>query len=193
MRYCTECGSPLEFRIPENDNMPRHVCSECGHIHYQNPKVVAGCIVEWEEGLLLCRRAIEPRRGYWTLPAGFLENGESTSEGAMRETVEEACAEVDDPKLFSLINVPRINQIHMFYRANPRGRHFAPGAETLETALFREQDIPWKELAFPTVFHTVMLYLQDRARGSFGLHTFDLGEDAWKLMQEKMKELSAGQ
>lgn len=188
MHYCTECATPLAFRMPEGDQRKRYVCPSCGHIHYQNPRVVAGCIVQDEGRILLCRRDIEPRKGYWTLPAGFVENHESTFEGAVRETREEAEAQVRDVQLYTLINVARISQIHMFYRAGLASGHFAAGHETRDAALFDVQDIPWQEIAFPTVFHTIRHYLRDMAQDRFGFYTFDLGDDAWSEMMELMKQ-----
>ncbi len=143
-------------------------------IHYLNPKLVVGCIPEWEGQILLCRRAIEPRRGLWTLPAGFMENGETTAQGAMRETLEEACARVELGALFSLVNVPHINQVHLFYRSRLIDTRFAPGVESLETALFAEPEIPWKELAFRSVTLCLKAYFADRAAGRFTFHEDDL-------------------
>jgi ADP-ribose pyrophosphatase YjhB (NUDIX family) len=189
MHYCFQCGHALEFRVPEGDNLPRYLCPSCSHIHYQNPKIVSGCIVHWDDALLLCRRNIEPRKGYWTLPAGFLENGESTSDGAVRETVEEACIDVDGLELFSLINVVPIHQVHMFYRARPHGDDYGAGAETQAAEVFREQDIPWRRISFPTVFHTIRLFYRELREARFGFHTFDLGEGAWDEMRAQMDAL----
>ena len=147
MNFCSHCGAPVSLKIPPGDNLPRHVCDQCGTIHYQNPKVVVGAIATWEDKILMCRRAIEPRYGKWTLPAGFMENGESTAEAARRETLEEVCAEVEISQPFSLVSVPHINQVHLFYRARLIDKRFSAGLETLETALFAEEDIPWQQLA----------------------------------------------
>ncbi|WP_153109442.1 NUDIX hydrolase [Propionivibrio limicola] len=170
MNYCTKCGAQVELRIPDGDNHLRHVCQRCGEIHYMNPKLVIGCIAEWNGEILLCRRAIEPRYGYWTLPAGFMENGESTTEAALRETLEEACAIVEIDDLFSLINVPHINQVHLFYRGQLKTPDFGAGEESLETLLFPEEGIPWKDLAFRTVSLCLRDYFSDRRRGRFSFH-----------------------
>ncbi len=178
MKYCNECGAPVSLRIPEGDNLPRHVCERCHTIHYLNPKLVVGCIAEWDDRILLCRRAIEPRYGLWTLPAGFMENGESTAQAAVRETLEEACARVEIGELFSLVNVPYISQVHLFYRAQLVENDFAPGIESLETALFSEADIPWQEIAFRSVTLALKAYFADRVARRFGFHEDDLLPEA---------------
>jgi ADP-ribose pyrophosphatase YjhB (NUDIX family) len=171
MKYCSQCGSEVALRVPEGDDRARHVCGACGTIHYQNPKVVVGCIAEWEDRVLLCRRAIEPRRGLWTLPAGFMENAETTQQGAARETMEEAGARVEIQGLYSLFNLPHINQLYLIYRASLLDLDFCPGVESLEVALFRQQGIPWDKLAFPVVKETLDLYWRDRPRGAFPLRS----------------------
>lgn len=178
MNYCNQCGAPVSLRIPEGDNMPRHVCQRCGTIHYLNPKLVVGCIAEWEEKILLCRRAIEPRHGLWTLPAGFMENSETTAQAATRETLEEACARVEIDELFSLVNIPHINQVHLFYRARMIDAGFSAGVESLETALFSEAEIPWDALAFRSVALCLKAYFNDRAKGRFSFHEDDLSPPA---------------
>lgn len=170
MKYCSDCGASVTLRIPPGDTLPRHVCPSCGTIHYQNPKIVVGAIPEWGERILLCRRAIEPRHGFWTLPAGFMENAESTAEAAARETLEEACARIEVGDLFTLISVPHINQVHIVYRARLLDLEFGPGEESLEVALFEEKDIPWDDIAFRTIALTLRHYFEDRRRGSFGTH-----------------------
>ncbi|MBD5801612.1 NADH pyrophosphatase [Azoarcus sp. Aa7] len=170
MKYCSDCGASVTLRIPPGDTLPRHVCASCGTIHYQNPKIVVGAIPEWGERILLCRRAIEPRHGYWTLPAGFMENAESTAEAAARETLEEACARIEVGDLFTLISVPHINQVHIVYRSRLLDLDFGPGEESLEVALFEEKDIPWDDIAFRTIGLTLRHYFEDRRRGSFGTH-----------------------
>lgn len=161
----------MSLRIPPGDSVPRHVCNACGEIHYQNPKVVVGAIPEWEDSILLCRRAIEPRHGKWTLPAGFMENHETTEAGAARETAEEACARLGPGELFALIDVTHISQVHLFYRAPLLDLDFAPGPESLETRLFREDEIPWDELAFRSVAMCLRLYYADRREGRHtGVH-----------------------
>jgi ADP-ribose pyrophosphatase YjhB (NUDIX family) len=170
MKYCSQCGTPLSHRIPPGDNRPRYVCDACGAIHYQNPKMVVGCIAEWEDRVLLCRRAIEPKYGLWTLPAGFMENGETAAEGAMRETLEEAGARVEIIDLYSLISLPDINQVYLLYRARLLDLDYIPGEESLEAALFLEQDIPWEQIAFRTVHNTLDHYYADRRNGAYRLH-----------------------
>lgn len=171
MRYCTACGGELQLQVPAGDTLPRHVCGRCGEIHYQNPKVVVGCVATHGERILLCRRAIEPRYGLWTLPAGFMENGETSAAAAARETHEEACALVEVGKLFSLVDVPHISQVHLFYLGQLTNGEHAAGIESLETALVGETDIPWDELAFRSVSFTLRAFFSDRRRGSFGVHT----------------------
>jgi ADP-ribose pyrophosphatase YjhB (NUDIX family) len=171
MNYCSECGKSVEVSIPEGDNRPRHVCSTCGAIHYQNPKVVVGCIPVWEQQVLLCRRAIEPRYGYWTLPAGFMENGETSQQGAARETLEEACARVDVEGLYTLFNLPHISQIYLLYRSRLLDLDFDAGEESLEVALFHEHEIPWDEIAFPVILESLRLYFADRKQGGFPLRS----------------------
>ena len=175
MRHCSHCGGPVELRVPPGDNRPRHVCPACDAVHYQNPRLVVGCIPQWEDRVLLCRRAIEPAYGLWTLPAGFLELGEGTAEGAAREAAEEACIDVDIGPLFSLMDVPHIGQVHMLYLAHLREPRWAAGDESLEVALFAEADIPWSDLSFRSVRETLKHYFEDRRHGRFGLHTAVLG------------------
>lgn len=170
MNFCSECGARLVIKIPAGEDRERHVCNHCGTIHYQNPKIIAGCIPEWEGKILLCRRAIEPRAGLWTLPAGFMEKGETLEQGAARETFEEACTRVDILGLYSVISLPHVDQVHVFFRSHLIQPHYAPGAESLETCLFQESDIPWSELAFSTVRRTLEAFLADRRRGDFSVH-----------------------
>jgi ADP-ribose pyrophosphatase YjhB (NUDIX family) len=168
IRFCSACGSPrIEFRVPDGDNLPRCVCAACGTIHYQNPKVVVGCLPEYGDLVLLCRRAIEPRLGLWTLPAGFLENGETVIAGAVRETLEEANARVAVDALYTMISLPHISQIYMMFRAKLLDEGFGPGPESLEVRLFREDEIPWEELAFRTIGRTLRNYFLDRKLGTF--------------------------
>ena len=152
----------FEKRVPDGDNRERLVCGRCEFIHYQNPNIVAGCLATWEGKVLLCRRAIEPRLGYWTLPAGFMENGETVEQAAARETLEEACARVRNLSIYTLIDVPHISQVHIFYRAELVDLDFAAGPESLEVQLFDEADIPWSELAFRTVGRTLECFFADR-------------------------------
>jgi ADP-ribose pyrophosphatase YjhB (NUDIX family) len=175
MNFCSDCGAPVALRIPAGDNVPRYVCGACGIVHYENPKLIVGCIPEWEDRILLCRRAIEPRRGLWTVPAGFMENGETTATGAMRETQEEANARVDIVGLYAVYNIPHINQVYMLFRARLLDLDFSAGEETLEARLFREDEIPWNELAFATVRNTLTRYFADRKSGEFRVHMGTIG------------------
>jgi ADP-ribose pyrophosphatase YjhB (NUDIX family) len=174
MKYCSACGKQVVLRVPEGDNRERFLCEHCDTIHYQNPRVVTGCLAIWDDQVLLCKRSINPRSGFWTLPAGFLENGETTEAGAARETWEEAQARVDIDDLYTMFSLPHISQIYLFYKAKLIEGSFAAGAETEEVALFREQDIPWSELAFPVVRDTLQHYFKDRIDNTFGLHTSDI-------------------
>jgi len=181
MKYCHHCASPVQLRVPEGDDKPRHICEDCDTVFYQNPNNVVGTLPVFEDRVLLCRRAIEPRLGLWTLPAGFMENGESSLEGAIRETIEEAGARirVAEDSLYTLFNLPRINQVYMFFRAELVDLDFAPGIESLAVEMFREQDIPWDELAFPVVRQTLEHYFRDRQGKTFPVRMFDVlhGED----------------
>jgi ADP-ribose pyrophosphatase YjhB (NUDIX family) len=183
MKFCSECAHPVTLMVPPDDNRPRYVCSQCGTIHYQNPKMVIGSIPVWDHDgdtrILLCKRAIEPRYGYWTLPAGFMENEETTSEAAIRETEEEAGARIEVHELFSMLNVPHVHQVHMFYRATLLDLDYAAGTESLDVQLFREIEIPWDDIAFPTVAYTLKYFFEDLARvkqtgSTYALHTRDI-------------------
>lgn len=167
MNFCSQCGETVVQRIPDGDNRLRHVCSSCQTIHYQNPRIVAACLPVWGEQVLLCRRAIEPRRGYWTLPAGFMENGETIQQAAQRETWEEACARVDNLQLYTLFDLPHINQVYMFFRAELADLDFAVGEESLEVRLFEQSEVPWSELAFPTMGRTLECFFADRQTQCF--------------------------
>ncbi len=171
MNYCSHCGETVTLRVPEGDNMPRHVCDACATVHYQNPKIVVGCIPEWDDRVLLCKRAIEPRYGLWTLPAGFMENGETVQQGAARETLEEASATVVVGDLYTLFNLPHINQVYMLFRAQLERPSFGAGAESLEVALLRQDQIPWDAIAFPVISESLRLYYRDRSAGHFRLRT----------------------
>ena len=172
---CAQCGDATILVVPPGDSRERAVCPNCGAIHYENPKLVVGCIPVWKDRVLLCRRAIEPRYGYWTLPAGFMENGESTAEGASRETMEEAGARVHDLRAFTLIDVPYVHQVHLYFIATLDDLDFSSGDESLETRLFAETQIPWEELSFRTVIETLKHFFADQARGKFGFHRQTLG------------------
>lgn len=174
MKYCPTCGQSVSLLVPPGDNRERYVCAHCGAIHYQNPRNVVGTVPVWEDKVLLCRRAIEPRYGFWTLPAGFMEMGETTAEAAVRETLEEAGARVEIQNLFSLLNVPRVDQVHLFYLARLLDIDILAGEESLEVRLFDERDIPWDDIAFPTVGQTLRFFFADRMSGSYGLHTGDV-------------------
>lgn len=175
IRYCRTCGSAVEYRIPDDgDTRERAVCPACHTIHYENPLNVVGTIPVLDGKVLLCKRNIEPRRGKWTLPAGFMELQETSAQGAARETVEEAGAQFTLGPLFSLLNVPRVGQVHLFYRATLLSDVFAPGYETMEARLFTEEEVPWDELAFRTVRETLLRYFADRRTGAFGVHCIDV-------------------
>jgi ADP-ribose pyrophosphatase YjhB (NUDIX family) len=167
VRFCSQCGSASRARVPEGDNRPRAVCDSCGHIDYENPKLVVGCIAEWEDRVVLARRAIEPRLGLWTLPAGFMENGESAEEGAAREAMEEANARIDVVQLYATFSVPQISQVYMIFRARLLDAAISAGAESLEVMLARESEVPWRSIAFPMVRRSLEWYYADRERGHF--------------------------
>lgn len=175
IQHCRLCGAPVAYRIPIDDNRERAVCTACGEIHYVNPCNVVGTVPVWGEQVLLCRRNIEPRHGKWTLPAGFLEMGESTEQGALRETDEEAGANIELQELFTLISVLPVGQVHLFYRARMLDTSLNPGPETIEARLFAEAEVPWDELAFRTVRMTLEHFFADRRRGHFELHSASLG------------------
>lgn len=171
MNYCIQCGSEaVEFRIPDGDNRRRHVCSDCGYIHYVNPRMVVGCVPRWEDRILLCRRAIEPRLGYWTLPAGFMELEETLEAAAARETLEEACARVTIEDMFAVVNVTHAHQVHIMFRAELLDLDYAAGPESLEVAMFREAEVPWDELAFPSITYSLERYYKDLADDTRRLH-----------------------
>ncbi|HEX2198578.1 MAG TPA: NUDIX hydrolase [Burkholderiales bacterium] len=174
MKFCSNCAAPLAKRVPPGDTLARWVCDQCGEIHYQNPKLVVGAVPEFEGRLLLCRRAIEPRYGYWTLPAGFMENDETAGQAALRETLEEAGARIELGAPFSMISVPYVNQVHLFYLARLVDLEFKPGEESLEVALYEEAQIPWKEIAFRTVAATLRHWFADRSKGAFAFHAEDI-------------------
>lgn len=175
IQHCKNCGSAVVYRLPDDgDTHPRAVCPACHTIHYENPLNVVGTLPVWGQQVLLCQRAIEPRYGKWTLPAGFMELHETVAEGAARETLEEAGAQFEMGDFFSLVNVPRVGQVHLFYRATLLSDQFAPGFETLQARLFDEADIPWDEIAFKTVGETLKRFFADRRAGHFGTHVFDV-------------------
>lgn len=176
MKFCSSCGSEVRLQIPAGDNRERHVCVQCETVHYHNPRIITGCLPVYQEQVLLCKRAIEPRLGFWTLPAGFLELGETVAEGAARETEEEAGAQVQMGELYCMFNLPHIGQIYMMYLAKLPEPVFAEHTEeSLAVQLFREEDIPWRELAFRTIWRTLHHYFADRKTGQFALHVEDIG------------------
>ena len=174
MEYCSNCGSRVETAIPDGDNRERHVCVQCNTIHYSNPKNVVGCLLEWQGKVLLCKRAIEPRYGYWTLPAGFMENNESTMEGAAREAFEEAHAVAEELRLFGVYNLPRISQVYLMFFGRLKDGYAASGEETLEVRLFDENEIPWDELAFPVVTESLQRYYDRHQHRTKRVHLVDI-------------------
>jgi len=170
MKYCHDCGASTLFKIPPGDTLPRHICQSCGTIHYQNPKIVVGCIPEWHNQILLCKRAIEPRYGLWTFPAGFMENAETIENAAIRETEEEAQATVALTGLYTVFSIPHVSQVYMVFRATMGEEKFGAGEESLEVRLFNLDHIPWTELAFQVIDETLKLYCQDRTTQHFPVH-----------------------
>jgi ADP-ribose pyrophosphatase YjhB (NUDIX family) len=174
MKFCPDCGHAVTLAIPAGDNLPRFVCPACGAVHYQNPRVVVGCVPEWQGRVLLCRRAITPRRGFWTTPAGFLENGESLQTGAARESLEEAQARVAIGSLLAISNVLHARQVHVNFRARLLDGQFAAGAESLECALYEESQMPWDEIAFPSILFALRCYFDDRRAALEQVHFNDI-------------------
>jgi len=174
MKFCSQCGNPVSEEIPEGDNRERFVCPSCHTIHYQNPRIIAGCLALHEDQVLLCKRSIEPRLGKWTLPAGFLENGETIEEGALREMQEEANANATILDIYTMFSLPHISQIYMFFRAQLTDLNFFPGDESEDVRLFREDEIPWDDLAFPVVYDTLKFYLEDRVNDDYPVRTRDI-------------------
>ena len=174
MNFCSHCGAPVASKIPPGDQLPRFVCTSCGRVHYQNPLLVLGCVPEWEGKILLCRRAIEPRRGFWTVPAGFMENGETMQNAAARECQEEALATVEIGSLLAVVSVLHAHQVHVMFRAKLLKPEFAAGPESEEVGLYEEAEVPWADLAFPSGEYTLRRYFEDRARGVEDHHFFTL-------------------
>ncbi|MEJ2726905.1 MAG: NUDIX hydrolase [Deltaproteobacteria bacterium] len=170
MNYCSNCGDPVKLRVPPGDDRPRYFCESCGTIYYENPKVVVGCIPEMDGNILLCRRAIEPRAGEWTLPAGYLENGETVAQGARRETLEEAGARIEIIAPYALFNICRVNQLYLMFRARMIDANIKAGIESSEVRFFSEKDIPWANIAFTVIEETLRHYFRDRPAGSFPFH-----------------------
>ena len=174
MKFCSHCGSAVVSKVPDGDKLPRFVCTGCGMIHYRNPLLVLGCVPEWEGRILLCRRAIEPRLGYWTVPAGFMEIGETMQHAAQRECLEEALADVDIGSLLAVVSVTHAAQVHVMFRAKMLRPGFGAGDETLEAGLYAQDEIPWPELAFPSVEFALRRYFADRAAGREDHHFIEL-------------------
>ncbi len=167
MNYCSHCGAPVALKIPPGDLLPRHVCGACETIHYQNPTIVVGCLPEWDGRLLLCRRAIEPRAGRWTYPAGFMETGETIEEAAVRETWEEAQARVELVSLYGVFSLPHVSQVYVVFRGRLLAPEFGAGSESLDAQLIPPEKIPWDELAFPVIHETLVRYVRDQGQGRF--------------------------
>jgi ADP-ribose pyrophosphatase YjhB (NUDIX family) len=174
LNFCSHCGSPVTSKIPDGDHLPRFVCTSCGTIHYKNPLLVLGCVPEWEGKILLCKRAIEPRLGFWTVPAGFMENGETMQAAAARECHEEALARVEIGSLLAVVNVTHARQVHVMFRARLSQPDFGAGTESLEVRLYEESEIPWDQLAFPSGEFTLRKYFADRAAGREDHHFTEL-------------------
>jgi ADP-ribose pyrophosphatase YjhB (NUDIX family) len=174
LNFCSNCGSRVISAIPPGDHLPRFVCSNCGMVHYKNPLLVLGCVPEWEDKILLCRRAIEPRLGYWTVPAGFMENGETLQHAAARECYEEALAKVEIGSLLAVVDVTHAHQVHVMFRARLLVPEFGPGTASLEVGLYGESEIPWANLAFPSGVFTLQKFFADRAAGREDYHITEL-------------------
>lgn len=173
MKFCSQCGHALTRRVPPGDHLEREVCDHCGQVEYRNPKLVVGCIPEWAGKIVMCRRAIQPRLGYWTFPAGFLEMNETMADGAAREALEESGVRVAIDRLLAVMDVPEIGQVHVVYsaRAQSANTHTHPTDETIEVALMAEAEIPWDEIAFPSIYHGLKYFFADRASGHWSVHT----------------------
>jgi len=174
MKFCPACGQSVTRSIPPGDHLPRHVCSSCGVIHYENPKVIVGCIPEWQDKIVLCKRAIEPRLGYWTFPAGFMENGETLQQAAARESLEEALARVRIDSLMAIVHVLHAHQVHVMFRGTLLDPEIGAGPESLEVGLYAEHEIPWQDIAFRSVEFTLRRYFEDRRNGGTGVHFYDI-------------------
>lgn len=174
MRFCSECGRPVSLVVPEGDNLPRHVCTGCGTIHYKNPKIVAGAVLEYQGRILMCKRAIDPRYGLWTVPAGFMENDETVHQAAARETWEEAVAVPGRLELYGVYNLPHVNQVYIMFQGSLAKPEYGAGPESLEVELMEESQIPWDEMAFRVVTMTLEKYFKDRKHGDFRPFTDDV-------------------
>jgi len=174
-KFCNACGHTVDFRIPADDHIARHICPACGNIQYLNPKLITGIIPEWEDGrILMCRRNIQPRLGLWTFPAGFMELGETSGHGAAREAREEAQADVEPLELLAVINVPYVSQVYLIHRGRLRHPHHGPTPESSEVRLMHEEEIPWDDIAFPTIWHSLKFFFADRHQGQYTTHVMDL-------------------
>jgi ADP-ribose pyrophosphatase YjhB (NUDIX family) len=178
LNFCSKCGGTIYKRIPEGDDRPRHVCASCGTVHYKNPKLVVGCIVEWQDKILMCRRAIAPKIGKWTLPAGYLESAESVAQGALRETWEEARAHVDIIEPYALFNLTFVDQIYFIFRAKLMNLDFSPGPESQAVDLMSQADIPWNEMAFEVIDEILQRYFKDKSKGRFNFQMGDIKANA---------------
>jgi len=185
INYCNNCGNEIRQQIPDGDQKLRDVCIQCGAIHYQNPKIITGCLVEHKDKILLCKRAIEPQSGKWTLPAGFMENSETIEQGAARETIEEANASIENMSLFAVYDIPHISQVYMMYRAQLKLDQFSPGTESLEVALFDRKSIPWELLAFSVIKEVLINYYEDLDKGNFRIHTGIITADMKKHLSTR--------
>ncbi len=167
MNFCSKCGGKVIFKMPEDDNRMRFICQSCHFVHYQNPNIVTGILPVWQDKILLCKRAIDPKHGLWTLPAGFMENGETIEQGAKREAYEEATIVVENPFLYNIISLPNINQVYMMFLGELSDEDAEPGVETLETRFFSEDEIPWEQIAFEVITKTLNCYFEDKKSGKF--------------------------
>jgi len=163
VKYCSQCAGSISLKIPPKDTLERYVCDQCGTVFYQNPRLVVGTLPRWKEGVLLCKRSIEPRLGFWTLPSGYLENGETAEEGAIRETEEEAGARVSVVRLYSVYSLPHVNQVYLIFLSDLIDLDFEPGEESLEVRLFRREEVPWDEIAFRAITFSLQRYFEDQA------------------------------
>jgi ADP-ribose pyrophosphatase YjhB (NUDIX family) len=174
VKYCLQCATPVDWLVPAGDHLPRHVCPGCGYIHYVNPRMIVGCIVAWQDQVLLCRRAIDPRAGFWTVPAGFMENNETAAQGAARETLEEANAHVEIESLYAVLSLPHVSQVYLLFKGQLREPIFGPSPESLEVKLFHQHQIPWDNMAFASVRRALQSYFDDRARDQFPTRYHDI-------------------
>ena len=174
MNFCSNCGARVDFRIPPGDHLPRHICDNCNTIHYSNPRLVVGSIPRWEDKILLCKRAIEPRHGYWTLPAGFMEHNETLQQAAAREAHEEALADLAIGDFYSAVSVTVAGQVHVWFLSELVDGQYGVGEESLESELVHPKDIPWDALSFPSVEYALRRYVEDLEKGTFGVHLTEI-------------------